>query len=119
LERVVTLYAIFDPKPGKSALPAVVPEDFSWLAAFLPPVFLLAYGLWLETVAWVLGVAALIVISPFAGDSATFALYVLSAAWLGLAAPSLRRHGLLWRGWTHRGERIAQSADVAQLEAIR
>jgi hypothetical protein len=119
LERLVTLYAIFDPQPGKAHLPMPVAEKFSWLAALLPPVFLLLHGLWLETLAWVLGVAALVVVTPLIGDSAAFWLFVLSAVWLGLSAPALRRHALLWRGWRYRGERIAADADLAQLEAMR
>ena len=114
----MTLYAIFDPKPGKADLPVAVPEKFSWLAAILPPVFLLVHGLWLETVAFVLGVAALVIVSGFVGGVAG-PLYLLGVIWLGFAAPSLRRQGLVWRGWMLRGSRVAASADLAQLEAIR
>ena len=115
----MTLYAIFDPKPGRSDLPAAIPDKFSWLAAVLPPVFLAAHGLWLELLAWVLKVAALVVLSRFIGDDAAVLLYLLGAVWLGFAAPGFRRHALHWRGWTHRGERVALSADMAQLEAIQ
>ena len=115
----MTLYAIFDPKPGRSDLPAAIPEKFSWLAAVLPPLFLAAHGLWLELVAWALKVVALVVLSAFIGDGAAFLLYVLASVWLGFAAPGLRRHALYWRGWTRRGERVALSADMAQLEAIQ
>ena len=115
----MTLYAIFDPKPGRPDLPAAIPEKFSWFAALLPPVFLLAHGLWLETVAWVLKVAALVVLSRFIGGDAACWLYILAAIWLGFAAPGLRRHALLWRGWTHRGEQVALSADLAQLGALQ
>ncbi|MCR6671093.1 DUF2628 domain-containing protein [Devosia ginsengisoli] len=115
----MTLYAIFDPKQGKPALPAAVPEKFSWFAAILPPLFLVAHGLWLELVAWVLKVVALVVLSRFIGGDTTFLLYALAAIWLGFAAPGLRRHALTWRGWTHRGERVAVSADMAQLEALQ
>ena len=115
----MTLYAIFDPKPGKARLPAVVPERFSWFAALLPPFFLLAHGLWLELIAWLLGVVALIVLSGYIGDGAAFALYSLGAIWLGFAAPGFRRHALQWRGWSPRGDRVAASADLAQLEALR
>ena len=115
----MTLYAIFDPKPGRPDLPAAIPEKFSWFAAILPPLFLLAHGLWLELVAWLLKVAALVVLSRFIGDEATFALYVLVSIWLGFAAPGLRAHALVWRGWTHRGERVAASVDLAQLEALQ
>jgi hypothetical protein len=119
LERVVTLYAIYDPKPGKPFLPAAVPEKFSWFAALLPPFFLLAHGLWLELVAWVLAVLTLVVLSGFIGDDAAWLLYDLGALWLGFAASGLRRHALQWRGWRHRGERVAMGADMAQLEAMR
>ena len=115
----MTLYAIFDPKPGKTDLPAAIPETFSWFAALLPPCFLLAHGLWLELVAWVLAVLALVVLSGFIGDDAAVLLYALGAAWLGFAASGLRRHALHWRGWTHRGERVALSTDMAQLGAIQ
>jgi len=115
----VTLYAIFDPKPGKPDLPAVVPETFSWLAALLPPVFLLAHGLWLELVGFVLAVLALVVLSRFIGGDTATLLYLLGAIWLGLAASGFRRHALAWRGRTPRGSRVALSADLAQLEAMR
>ena len=119
LERVLTLYAIFDPKPGRPDLPAAIPEKFSWFAAVLPPVFLAAHGLWLELVAWLLKLVALIVLARFIGNDAGFLLYVLASVWLGFATPGFRRQALAWRGWTHRGERVAGSADMAQLEAIR
>ncbi|UJW84345.1 DUF2628 domain-containing protein [Devosia sp. SL43] len=115
----MTLYAIFDPKPGRRDLPAVVPEKFSGFAALLPPLFLLRHGLWLELVAWLVSVVALMVLSGYIGDAATFALYLLTAIWLGFAAPGLRRHALQWRGWSPRGDRVAASADLAQLEALR
>ena len=43
----------------------------------------------------------------------------LGAVWLGFAAPALRRHKLKRQGWRHRGDRIALSADLARLEAMR
>jgi hypothetical protein len=119
LERVVTLYAIFDPKPGRPDLPAAIPEKFSWLAAVLPPVFLAVRGLWLELAAWVLKVVALVVLSVFIGGGAAFLLYVLASVWFGFAAAGFRRHALIWRGWSHRGERVALSADMAQFEAVQ
>ncbi|WP_052726493.1 DUF2628 domain-containing protein [Devosia epidermidihirudinis] len=114
----MTLYAIFDPKPGKPALPAAVPETFSWQAALLPPVFLARHGLWLELLAYVLKVVALVILANFIGGSAAFWLYVVAVTWLGFAAPGLRRHALVWRGWHHRGDRVAPSADLAQLAAL-
>jgi hypothetical protein len=115
----VTLYAIFDPKPGRPDLPAAVPERFSALAACLPPVFLLRHGLWLETLIWGLLVTALVFLTPVLGLSATLPVYLLAALWLGCAAPGLRRHALASRGWRHRADRFAADADLATLEAIR
>jgi hypothetical protein len=119
LERPVTLYAIFDPKPDRTAPPAAVPEAFSWFAAILPPVFLLRHGLWLETLAYALGAGALVAASRLIGNDAAFVLYALAALWIGFAAAGFRRHALRWRGWSHRGPVIASSADLAQLEALR
>jgi hypothetical protein len=119
LERPVTLYAIFDPKPGKRVLPAAIPEKFSWLAALLPPVFLLVHGLWLELLGFALAVVGLVLGARIIGDQAAILLYLLGAVWLGLAASGLRRHALAWRGWTHRGERVALTAEMAQLEALQ
>ena len=115
----MTLYAIFDPRPGRPDLPMAVPEKFSWLAALLPPVFLMAHGLWLELLAWVAAVLALVVLSGFIGDETAVLLYLLASIWLGFAAPGLRRHALAWRGWRQRGERVALNAELAQLEALR
>lgn len=115
----MTLYAIFDPKPGRPALPAAIPEAFSWFAAILPPVFLLSHGLWLELVAWLLKLVALVVLARLVGGDAAFALYLTIAIWLGFAASGLRRHALAWRGWTHRGDRVATSVDMAQLGALQ
>lgn len=115
----MTLYAIYDPKPGKPALPAAVPEAFSGLAAILPPVFLVLHGLWLELLAFALALVALVLGARVIGDDAALLLYILGAIWLGLAAPGLRRHALGWRGWSHRQDRVAFSADMAQLEALQ
>lgn len=115
----MTLYAIFDPRPGKPDLPAVLPEAFGWFAAVLPPVFFALHGLWLELVAWLLKVAALVVLARFIGDDTAILLYLLVAVWIGFAAPGFRRHALHWRGWTHRGDHVAATADLAQLDALK
>tara|TARA_R110002020_G_scaffold80502_8_gene200858 strand:+ start:1351 stop:1746 length:396 start_codon:yes stop_codon:yes gene_type:complete len=118
VEPAVTLYAIYDPQPGKPALPAAVPEKFSFLAALLPPVFLLRHGLWLELAGFILAVLALRLAAGLIGGDAAFALYLLAALWLGFAAADLRRLALRRRGWHARGPHIAASAELAQLEAL-
>ncbi|MHA6689251.1 DUF2628 domain-containing protein [Devosia sp. A449] len=114
----MTLYAIFDPKPGQPALPAAIPETFSWFAAFLPPIFLATHGLWLELLLWIVKLVALVILARFIGGDAAFLLYLTTVIWLGFAASGLRRHALQLRGWTHRGDRVALSAELAQLEAL-
>src|SRR5690606_6731563 len=64
------------------------------------------------------GLVALGLLGRLIGGDAAWLLYGLSAMWLGLAAPGLRRHGLQWRGWRYRGPLIADSRDLAQLQAV-
>jgi hypothetical protein len=114
----VTLFAIFDAKPGKSLAPAAIPEKFSWFAALLPPVFALVHGLWLELIGFVVALVALSFAAPWLGPDATIWLYILFAVAIGFAAPGLRRHKLAVGGWTHRGDRVAADADLARLAAL-
>jgi len=108
----MTLFAIYE-RPA--AAPAVIPEQFSWLAFWLPPVFALVHGLWLLLTAYIVAVIALGFASIFVGGTAAFWLYLLFALWIGLAAPSLRRHALSHRGWSHRRDLIAAAPDLATL----
>lgn len=119
LERPVTLYAIFDSPPGRTELPAAIPERFSWTAAILPPVFLLRHRLWAELAVWGVKLAALVVLARFIGGDAALAVYLIGAIWLGFAAPGLRRASLIRRGWRHRGDRFAASLDLARLGALQ
>ncbi len=114
----MTLFAIFDPKPGLSAAPAAIPEKFSWFAALLPPVFALVHGLWLELIGFVVALVALSFAAPWLGADAIIWLYILFAVAIGFAAPGLRRHNLASRGWRHRGDRVAGDADLARLGAL-
>lgn len=115
----MTLYAIFDPEPGSAELPRAVPERFSWLAMLLPPVHLVLHRLWLEALVWLVTTAALVLLAPYIGGGTALLLYVLGAIWLGLSAPDWRREKLARQGWRFRGERVAASPDLAQLEALR
>ena len=108
----VTLFAIYT---RQSAAPAAIAEKFSWLAFLLPPVFAVVHGLWLALIAYVVVVIALGFASTVLGGSATFWLYLLFALWTGFAAPSLRRHALASRGWSHRRDVIAAAPDLAAL----
>ena len=108
----MTLFAIYE---RQSAAPAAIPEKFSWLAFLLPPVFTLVHGLWLELIAYIVAVIALGFAAPILGGVATFWLYILFALWIGFTAPSLRRHALHQRGWSHRGDRVAAAPDLATL----
>ena len=111
----MTLYAIFEPKPGKSFAPAAIPEKFSWFAALLPPLFALVHGLWLELIAFIIVLVALAFAADWIGGGAATGSMVLFAIWIGFAAASIRRHGLVWRGWRHRRDIVASAADLARL----
>ena len=115
----MTFYAIFDAKPGQADLPVAVGDRFSWLAFWLPPVFALRHGLWLELLAFVLVVLLLAVASLWLGPGAAFALYGVLAASIGFAAPSLRRARLARAGWTYRRELWAPYSQQGQLEALQ
>ena len=108
----MTLFAIYN---RSSAVPAAIAEKFSWLAFLLPPVFALVHGLWLALIFYVVAVIALGFASTILGAAASFWLYALLALWIGFAAPSLRRHALAWRGWSHRRDVIAAAPDLATL----
>ena len=115
----MSFYAIFDPQPGKPALPVAVADRFSWLACLLPPVFALRHGLWLELLGFGLLVVALNFAGLWLGSGASFWLYVILAISLGFAAPALRRGKLRRQGWAYRSHVFATHAELAQLEALQ
>ena len=115
---VVTLYSVFErsaPRRGADPAPPVVPEKFSWLAALLPPVFMLYHGLWLALLGFLLVLVALYFAASWVGSGAVVWLYLLVAFYLGFEAHNLRRAALRRRGFRHRAELIAPAADLAQL----
>lgn len=114
----MTLYSVFEhgaPRHRADPAPKVVPETFSWLAALLPPVFLLYHGLWLALLGFGLVLVALYVAASFVGWAAAVWLYLLFTIYFGFEAHQLRRGALRRRGFQHRGELIAPAADLAQL----
>jgi hypothetical protein len=113
----MTLYSVFDRRLDEA--PAVVPDRFSWFAALLPPVYGLAHRMWLETITWVVLIAAIVLAGLWLGGEAGFWLYVLSAILIGFEAPSLRRRALRRRGYVYSTERIAAADDLAQVDWIR
>jgi hypothetical protein len=114
----VTLYSVFEhdaPRRGADPAPPVVPEKFSWLAALLPPVFLLFHGLWLALLGFVLALVALYFAAAWIGTGPAVWLYLLLALYLGFEAHNFRRAALRRRGFQHRGEIVAPAGDLAQL----
>ena len=87
----VTIYAVFerDAKEG----PAVVADRFSWFAAILPPIYAIAYGLWLELAAFVVFVLLLAVVGKIASAEAALWTYVVIAVWLGYVIGSMLNAG--------------------------
>ncbi len=119
VEPSVTLYAILDPKPGGPDLPVAIADSFSWSAALVPPIFLVAHALWVELIVWGVALIAVVLSARIIGSEAATYLYLLSAAWLGFAAPGLRQAALLRGGWRRRGDCFAADHELAQLEAMR
>ena len=117
----MTVYSIFEKPQGKVAkdraarfaAPVAVPEKFSWLAAFLPPVFALLNGLWLVLVFWIALVFGLAYVSRVIGDDAATALYLLVAVFMGFEAPAFRRDALVAGGYVWRGDMVAGTDDLA------
>ena len=113
----MTLFSVFDRRRDEA--PAVVPDRFSWFAALLPPVFAIAYGLWLELVAFVVLVALILLAATWLGDDAGFWLYVFTAVAIGWEAAALRRRALRRKGWVYRTEVVAPSAEAVEIDWVR
>jgi hypothetical protein len=113
----MTIYAVFD--RNANAVPAVVPERFSWFAALLPPMFALAHGLWLELVGYIVAVGLLGLASTQIGGDAAFWIYIVFALWIGYEAPSFRAAALRGRGWRYRTDVVAPTEDLAEIAGLR
>jgi len=109
----LAIFSIFS-RPGEAET-VLVPDRFSWFAALLPPVYALTHGLWLTLVAIVAAIALLIVAAPWIGSDAATALYILGAIFFGFEAATLRRVALGRRRYVHRAERLAPSAEAAEV----
>jgi hypothetical protein len=72
-----------------------VPERFSWAAFIFGPLWLLSCGLWLAFLAWIVLVAALLVLGGgFLSFSAAFWIFVAIEFFLGLEGNGMRRRKL-------------------------
>jgi hypothetical protein len=112
----VALYSVY---AQSGAIPALVPDRFSWFAALLPPVYAMLHGLWLALVGYAAALVLLGALSLYVGEEAVLWLYLLLALLIGLEAPTLRRRKLARRGYGYRGEVVAQDEDVALGEALK
>lgn len=114
----MTVYSVFANPQATEPVPLVVPQRFSWLAALLPPVFMLVHRTWLALVLYAIGVVGLWYGGSFVGAQAVVWLYVLLALWLGFAASGLRAMALRHRGYHHATEIVAAGEDLAQMQAL-
>ena len=112
----MTLYSVY---ARQDQAPSAVADRFSWLAAFLPPVFALAHGLWLLLAGWVVGVAAVVALGWFGGADAAFWAYVLVAMLIGFEAGAFQRRALRHRGFAHHGDYFATEPELAIVEALK
>jgi hypothetical protein len=92
----------------------LIRDRFSWGAALVPPLWMLAHHLWLETFGWCVGALAIAVLGLYLGGNAAVWLYVLYAAWTGFAASDLRVSALRRKGYAQTGTRIAQDEMAAE-----
>jgi len=78
-----------------------VRDGFSWLAFLLPPLWLLANGMILVLIAFVVAAGAVVVAveNTLGAELASLASFA-TALWFGFEARALRRWSLHRRGWT-------------------
>ncbi len=112
----MTLYSVY---ARQDHAPSAVADRFSWFAALLPPVYALAYGLWLLLAGWVIAVGAVVALGWFGGGDAAFWAYFLVAMLIGFEAGAFRRRRLRHRGWQHAGDYFATEPELAIVEALK
>lgn len=97
----------------------IIEDKFSWGATLLPPLWIIAHGLWLELFVWLTAMILLGVASLVIGGEAIFGLYVLSAFWLGYEASSIRVGALQRQRFRLSGDMIAVDAELAEMDWIK
>lgn len=92
-----------------------VREGFSFLAFFLPPVWLIIHRLWRPLVGYVLVVAGLAAALYFLGPNSNIgrALPVIIGLYFGFEAAALRQNSLRRRGFLH----VASVVGNSRMEA--
>jgi hypothetical protein len=112
----MTLYSVFIREgEAQEAMPRLVADRFSWLAALLAPLYMLVHGLWLALLGFVLVVAALAGAALWLGPDVAVWAYLLAALLFGFEAPALLRRRLARKGFVHAGERFAENRDMAAM----
>lgn len=98
------------PPAGRNAVPALIPERFTWAAAVFGLVWLLANRIWWAA-GGLLGLGLLLgaLLPPAPALVAAAALHLL----LGWHAQDLRRAALGMRGWTQAAVVLARDEDQA------
>lgn len=88
-----------------------VREGFSWVAALLAPIWMLAHRMWLALVAYILVVAAINVALPAAGVTSQWAGLATAALHLviGFESAVLRRWTLERQRWSMLGAVVGRS----------
>lgn len=99
---------------------AVFIEDrFSWFATLLPPLWAVAYGLWLELFIWIAAMVALSGVAYLFGDELSFWLYVLVSLFIGYEAGAIRAKAYARKGFTPAGDIVAGGQDLAEMEWLK
>ena len=93
-----------------------VRDGFSWPAFLFSPLWMLRYRLILELIAWVLLIAAVVVLArqlPMS-SATTWTLFVLIALLIGFEASTLRQWALRRRRWLELGIVAADDVEGAE-----
>jgi Protein of unknown function (DUF2628) len=93
-----------------------VRDGFSWPAFLFGPLWMLRYWLILELIAWVVLIAAVVILARLLpmSSTTTWTLFALIALLIGFEASTLRRWALRRRGWLELGIVAADDLEGAE-----
>jgi hypothetical protein len=121
-ESFVATYTVHEPpEPGSDRIDRgaeleFVKDGFSWLTAIFPPIGLLAKGLWLALIAYLVGIGLLVwLLETLKVDGQWIGLVVsMIGIYLGFEASTLKRWKLERAGWRTLG--VVNGRSIAECE---
>ncbi len=98
----MALYVVMEPpgEAGQAERARLIRDGFSWLAFFLPPLWLLWHRLWIEALLAFVALGLLSALGGMAGFGlAGWSLTLLVSLYVGLEGQAMRVNALRRRGW--------------------